>query len=1317
MMLKSHEKFHSANGKRLVLAVEDEEINRNILGQILEEDYEVIFAADGLEAYQLIQENQHTLSIVLLDLQMPGMTGLELLQKIKDEQQVQLIPVIVMTSDQESQIMALTLGAADFIVKPYPAPGVILARIRRTIELFEDRLTIQTTERDPLTNLYNREFFYHYAELFDQFHTSMEMDAIVIDIYHFRVINERFGNAYGDEILRRIGLKVREMVSDTGGIVCRREADTFMVYCPHGKDYKQILDSASYGISSDDIPISRIRLRMGVYANVDRSIPIERRFDRAKMAVDMIRNSYTKTIEFYDHKLHEKEIFEQQLVEGFHRAIEENQFKIYYQPKFIVSGEIPLLTSAEALVRWLHPQFGFVFPYQFVPLFENNGLIEELDIYVWEQVAQQIRSWKDKLGFSVPVSVNVSRFNMYDPHLIDTISGILRKHNITPYDLPLEVTESAYTQDSEQIISTVNILRKAGFHIEMDDFGNGYSSLNMLATLPIDALKLDMGFVQNTFRKRNDTRILEIIVDIADYLNVPVIAEGVETEEQFEALKAIGCDIIQGYFFSKPIPPDQFEEYLYKRKLQTDQYPLSLAQHEKHSQFTQIAQSLTGGYEILYYINTNNEHYAEFLSQGKNEKLRIDKTGKTFFEDIVTTIKQNVHPDDQTELITHLKKQTLLAELERSPLLTLNFRMLIDDDPVYYTLKAVKSTAHDSHHIIIGISNIDHEIKTFGAIELIHPNAVNFDGLTRALSFDMESIYYIDISTDSYLEFHADTPRILNTGSLPGYNFFKEYVNAVLPVINQSDRSAFINALDKSHIIESIRIHKTFIHNFRVSIDGEDNYYQLKAIHAIPDDHRHIIIGISNINNQITEEEINQIEQQDILTYTGIAKALARDYFSIYIVNTNTDEYLEYTADPRYKDLSIQTRGNNFFGISRQKAEKTIYPDDLPRFLAGFTKDNILNTLKDKDTFTITYRLLIGEQPTYVNMKISALNDHRKNQIVVGISNIQSGMEINNHTNPFTSISKALAGDYFTIFYLDTLTDDFIQFRTRNQSQTLEVERTGSEFFQAFPRYMENLIHPDDEARFFSQLTRENFYETLGTGQPFQVTYRQLQNHHWTYVQLKALPNEDQLDTHIIIGISDIDARTRREEQQNEELRLAKLDSLTGFKTKQLYLKEEAEINNAILNGTAEPFAVVYCDLNNLKQINDTYGHAEGDKFIKQAARVISNIYKNSLIYRIGGDEFIAILRGEDYHNRDHLLRMITSLNYAQPVGGRQIIIATGMSEYRPTHDISLSHVTERADRAMYENKKKLKQDLSDSEFGMQNEKSSPRNSDTLQKE
>ncbi|HAE80084.1 MAG TPA: diguanylate cyclase, partial [Lachnoclostridium sp.] len=170
--------------------------------------------------------------------------------------------------------------------------------------------------------------------------------------------------------------------------------------------------------------------------------------------------------------------------------------------------------------------------------------------YVWREAAAQIRDWKERLGFSVPVSVNVSRIDMYDPHLIETFTGILGEFHLTPQEFLLEITESAYTQDSKQMIDTVNQLRDLGFRIEMDDFGTGYSSLNMISSLPIDALKLDMQFIRAAFGERRDTRLLEVIIDIADYLGVPVIAEGVETEEQLTVLRNMGCDLVQGYYFS-----------------------------------------------------------------------------------------------------------------------------------------------------------------------------------------------------------------------------------------------------------------------------------------------------------------------------------------------------------------------------------------------------------------------------------------------------------------------------------------------------------------------------------------------------------------------------------------------------------------------------------------------------------------------------------------------------------------------------------------------------------------------------------------------
>ena len=1296
-MLKSHEKFHSANGKRLVLVAEDEEINRELLGNVLKDDYEVLFATDGIEALHLIQENQNMLSVVLLDLVMPGMDGLELLERLKDDHALQLIPVIVLTADQDSEIRSLTLGAADFIPKPYPAPGVILARIRRTIELFEDRLTIQTTERDPLTNLYNREFFFHYAELFDQYHESLEMDAIVIDIYHFRVINERFGNAYGDEVLRRIGLKVREMVSDTGGIVCRREADTFLVYCPHGKDYKRILESASYGLSGDDAPMGRIRLRMGVYAKVDRSLPIERRFDRAKMASDMIRNSYTKSIEIYDHKLHEKEVYEQQLMEGFHQGLMERQFKVYYQPKFNVQGETPVLSSGEGLVRWEHPQFGFISPGDFIPLFESNGLIEELDIYVWNTVAAQIREWKDEFGFSVPVSVNVSRADMYDPHLADNFRRILDKHKLEPEDLLLEVTESAYTQDSDQIIATVNYLRKYGFRIEMDDFGNGYSSLNMLSTLPIDALKLDMEFVQNAFKKRKDTRMLEIIIDIADYLSVPVIAEGVETEEQLESLKAIGCDIVQGYYFSKPVPAGDFEKFLVERIKSGAGFDLEvrhLRTYEKRAITPgRLVNALSAGYDIIYYVDMSTNHYVEFSSEVRPDELSLDHNGADFFKDMMKKIDRIVYPDDREEVKRRLGKEMLTAELEEPIPFSLTYRVLVDDEPVYHRLKAVRRRDRDEHHVVIGIRNVDHEVKTSGAFEMVHANPVNFDGLAQALTIDMESIFYVDIESDSYLEFKSYNVSDRIPMDITGHNFFEEFRSNVLRVVYESDREKVESALQRDTLLDILQTRKVFSMVFRIVVEGEPVFYRMKAVQANGEDNRHIIIGMSNIDDQITEEEKLETSRQDIVTFAGIAKALALDYFSIYIVDGESGHYYVYSSEDSYKRLGINMSGEDFFQMMRENAVKMVYPGDQARFLNHFTKENVLKTIGERGIFTMTYRLMIDGIPAFVSMKASNIHDKNRNQIVIGINNINAEMEERDKALIYSSISKALAGNYFSIYYVDMDTKEYIELISHEEFSCMNIEKSGGNFFTNYGRKIMKYIHPDDREEFVSAFTKENIRECVSRGERFSVNYRQQLNGKWIHLQLSASSEDEHDESHIVIGVSNIEEQVRREEEHIQAIQQANLDALTGVRNKHVYLENEQAFNRSISKGKAEPFALVFCDLNGLKRINDTYGHAEGDEFIRQASRTIVSIFKHSPVYRVGGDEFLVILQGEDFQNRDYLHKMLTSLNYAQTVG-RKVVIASGMADFDPEKDASLADVVSRADAKMYENKKSLKQEL-----------------------
>ncbi len=548
------------NKKRRILIVAGDPSRQRFLGEALQAQYDVIYAQTGEQALESIYESKDLLALVLLDFALPDDQGRAILKQVSEDPVLKRVSVIVMSRDRQDEVYALNNGAMDFILKPCDLSGVVLARVRHVIELTENRNIIRSTERDQLTGLYNKDFFFNYANQYDVYHQDMDMDAMVVNISHFHLINERHGKAFGDDVLRRVGQKIQQSVAGDGGIVCRRDGDTFLIYCPHRGSYGDILEEATTGMDN------RVRLRMGVYPSVDKTLDIERRFDRAKLASDTVRDSFTKNVALYDEQMHRSEVYTEQLLEDFPAAIAEKQFLVYYQPKFAIQATMPVLNSAEALVRWNHPRFGMISPAEFIPLFESNGLIRRLDSYVWREVAIQMRDWKDRLGICVPVSVNVSRVDIFDYDLVDHMKGLIREFDLSPDEFLLEITESAYTQDSAQIISTVKALREAGFHIEIDDFGSGYSSLNMISTLPMDALKLDMEFMHNAFKERKNTKMLDAVIDIAYSLEVPTIAEGVETAEQMFALKAMGCDIVQGYYFSRPLPPEAFERYLLEKK-------------------------------------------------------------------------------------------------------------------------------------------------------------------------------------------------------------------------------------------------------------------------------------------------------------------------------------------------------------------------------------------------------------------------------------------------------------------------------------------------------------------------------------------------------------------------------------------------------------------------------------------------------------------------------------------------------------------------------------------------------------------------------
>ena len=549
------------NIQRKVLVVDDELVNRQILGNIVSCDYTVLYAEDGEQALELIRQNEKTLSLILLDLLMPRLDGYGLLEILQADPELKRIPVIVLTSERDAEVKSLQYGAADFIPKPYDLPEVILARVRRSIELAEDHIMITGAEKDELTGLYTKPFLFQYGRQHDRFCPDMQMDALVLNINRFHLINELQGRQFGDKLLKTIADHINELLKGTDGLACRCDADSFYIYLAHRESYEDILSDAAKKFV-EAVGNTKVSIRLGIYPNANKSISIEQRFDRANMACTAQRAVFQTSYGYYDDELHNKELYNARLINEIDEALETRQFKVFYQPKYNITGDKPCLASAEALIRWQHPELGMISPGAFIPLFESNGLIQKLDRFVWREAAAQIKAWKDRFDRVIPVSVNVSRIDIYDPELEHELLEIVSSNGLKPEEYLLEVTESAYTDNSSQIIETVEKLRSDGFRVEMDDFGSGYSSLNMLAALPIDALKMDMRFVKNIATSDKDMRMVELILEIARYLKVPVIAEGVESQEQYELLKNAGCDIIQGYYFSRPVPPEEFGELI-----------------------------------------------------------------------------------------------------------------------------------------------------------------------------------------------------------------------------------------------------------------------------------------------------------------------------------------------------------------------------------------------------------------------------------------------------------------------------------------------------------------------------------------------------------------------------------------------------------------------------------------------------------------------------------------------------------------------------------------------------------------------------------
>lgn len=414
---------------------------------------------------------------------------------------------------------------------------------------------------DSLTGLYNKEHFYERVEqlLADKEDNSYCM--VCSDIKDFKLLNDIFGVETGDMVLKHFAEMIRENVHDFS-VYGRLSGDKFALCMPiNAYDesvFKYHVEQVSHLVGS----AYKLNLQVGVYYITDNSIEPSIMCDRAFMAIKSIKSSYTENICCYNDSLRDIIIAEQQLTSAFTAALADRQFTIFIQPQVASDGRKVL--GGEALVRWNHPERGLVPPMEFIPIFERTGLVCQLDMYIWDFACQKLAEWKKEGRTNYHISVNISPKDFYFTDIYETFTGLIKRYDISPENLRLEITETAMMSDFKSQLSLIERLREFGFKIEMDDFGSGYSSLNMLKDISVDTLKIDMGFLRQTENNERSRAILRAIIMLSKQLGIEVITEGVETLEQVEFLTEFGSDVFQGYYFARPMPVEEFEnKYLY----------------------------------------------------------------------------------------------------------------------------------------------------------------------------------------------------------------------------------------------------------------------------------------------------------------------------------------------------------------------------------------------------------------------------------------------------------------------------------------------------------------------------------------------------------------------------------------------------------------------------------------------------------------------------------------------------------------------------------------------------------------------------------
>ncbi|MDO4807137.1 MAG: EAL domain-containing protein [Coriobacteriales bacterium] len=714
--------------------------------------------------------------------------------------------------------------------------------------------------------------------------------------------------------------------------------------------------------------------------------------------------------------------------------------------------------------------------------------------------------------------------------------------------------------------------------------------------------------------------------------------------------------------------------------------------------FTRIAHALARGYTDLYYVNMDTAEFIEFHTDDEGGVLTEARRGTDFFEGCERDAKLFVHPEDQAAFVGAMNREFLCKTLDKNNVYELTYRRIKDGHP-FYVLMKVSRMEDDKRFVVIAVSDIDELMRQRRAEKRMQEERLVYARL-HALTGNFIVIYVVDPQTNRYREFSATASYKDNfSQAKEGEDFFSKVREVARTHNHPKDLDRFLSAFTKENVMAEIERSGIFTLGYRLIMEGKPLYVQMKAAMVEEKEGPHLIVGLNNVDAEHRQKELGKEIARQKEIYDQIASSLAERYDTLYYIDIATSTYHEVSATDEYKRLNVPATGNDFFSDSRRSIRKYVHPEDQEKALSIHYKDVMLENLKHLSSFSMSWRLVVNGQVRHI--RHTEIMSRDRSHIIVCIENIDAEIQAElalkadqKKSVTYTQIAERLADRYDLIYYIDCENSKYAELSTKRVSGELKVQKEGDDFFAASRQNADRLVYYEDRERIKLFLDRDNLISQLETRRQLTEDYRLVvQGGRIQYTRMSVTYSSDQ--SHFIICVENREEDVRREKEHlaalNMANRIARRDELTHTKNKTAYRETERDLQDQIDEGGAS-FGIVVCDINDLKIINDTAGHKAGDDYIKASCSLICNVFRHSPVFRIGGDEFVVILQGQDFANRASLLSGIRRRADENVRIGEGPVVATGLAEYQPYEDHSVGDVFNRADTQMYEEKARLKE-------------------------